>query len=65
MEKSQPVKPDSKSQTTPPDYVLEWMKKNKVPLTKENYLQINYMGQEVPPEADQDLPPELKYRQET
>jgi len=62
MDKSQPVKQDKKSPITPRNYVLEWMKENQVPLTKENYLHINYMGQEIPDGADEDLPAELKYK---
>lgn len=34
----------------PINYVLDWMRANKVPLTKENYLHINYLGQDVPEE---------------
>ena len=59
MEKSLQNKPESESSTTPMNYVVEWMRKKKIPLTKENYLQIEYLGQEIPPEAEHDLPPEI------
>ena len=62
MDKSQPTKQDKKSPTTPTDYVLEWMKENRVPLTKENYLHINYMGQEIPDGAEEEVPDELKFK---
>ncbi len=44
----------------PTDYVLAWMRAHKVPLTKENYLHINYMGQEIPEGAEEyDIPREI------
>lgn len=60
MEPSQLTKLDKKSSTSPKDYVLEWMKEHNVPLTRENYLHINYLGQEIPPGAEENLPEELQ-----
>jgi hypothetical protein len=59
-----PDKPVNKSPATPTDCVLEWMKENNVPPTKENYLHIAYMGQEIPLGAEQEIPRELMYRQD-
>lgn len=39
--------------------VIEWMRRNHIPLTKENYLHIAYMGQEIPEGAEENLPPEV------
>jgi transcriptional regulator of met regulon len=46
----------------PPNYVLDWMKAHNVPLTKENYLHIEYMGQEIPEgaELESELPREIQ-----
>ena len=46
------------------DYVLEWMKKNDVPLTQENYLYVAYMGDvpDLDAESDSMLPPEIQKR---
>ena len=51
-----PDKPASKSPIMPKDYTLAWMKANNIPLTKENYLHIEYMGQEIPPGAERKSP---------
>jgi len=42
--------------------VLEWMKKHNVPITRENYLAINYLGNvpEIGPEVESELPEELQ-----
>jgi len=40
------IKKKSVNPNAPIDYVLEWMKANKIPLTRKNYLAIEYMGQE-------------------
>ena len=42
--------------TTPLNYVIEWMKQNDVPLTKENYLEISYLGDIPDEEAEENLP---------
>jgi hypothetical protein len=44
------------------DFVLEWMKENNVPLTRENYLAIAYFGEdpELDAEAENAIPEELK-----
>jgi hypothetical protein len=43
------------------------MRENNVPLTKDNYMEINYLGQPPPEgvEAEENLPPEIKYRKES
>lgn len=43
------------------DYVLDYMKKNEVPLTRDNYLNLAYMGetQKHDAEAEADMPKEL------
>ena len=51
-------------QLAPRDFVIEWMKEDKIPLTKENYLHIAYMGQETPEGAEEDLPPEIQAQEE-
>lgn len=48
MEKSQPKTLESKSSNTPKDIVLQRMKEYNVPLTRQNYLDMAYMGN--PPE---------------
>ena len=35
------------------DVTLEWMKANKVPLTRDNYLQVAYMGH--PPDSTEEI----------
>jgi hypothetical protein len=51
-----------KSQLT--NYTIEWMKKHRVPLTKENYVHIDSLGQisadELDGEAEADLPREIQ-----
>jgi hypothetical protein len=44
------------------DIVLDWMKKNDVPLTRENYLYVAYMGDEpdLDAEGESMLPPEIR-----
>ena len=44
------------------DHILEWMKKNNVPLTRENYLEIAYMGDDpnLDAEAEAALPEEIR-----
>lgn len=45
------------------DFLLEWMKKNNVPITPEKYLALAY-GEELPdpwtPEHEAELPEELQ-----
>ncbi len=41
------------------DPVEAWMVENKVPLTRENYLQVNYLGkppQSIDPEVESGFP---------
>jgi hypothetical protein len=45
------------------DPILTWMRKNDVPITRENYLAINYLGNvptEIGPEIEAELPPEVQ-----
>lgn len=45
------------------DYVLEYMKQHNIPLTRENYLEINYMGSPpdpMPAELEAEIPDEVK-----
>ena len=45
------------------DYVVEFMKRHDVPLTRDNYLQIAYMGnppEELDAEDEAELPEELQ-----
>jgi hypothetical protein len=44
------------------DCVLEWMKANDVPLTRENYLYVAYMGDvpDLDAEGESMLPPEIQ-----
>lgn len=39
------------------DYTLNYMKENNIPLTRENYIEINWMGDY---KADEPLPAELE-----
>ncbi len=39
------------------DHLLNYMKKNNIPITRENYINANWMGDRDP---DQQLPPELE-----
>jgi hypothetical protein len=51
----------------PVNHVLEWMKKNDVPLTRKNYLDIAYLGdppKELSAEEEADIPPEVRYQKE-
>ena len=41
------------------DHVLDWMKKNDVPLTRKNYLEIAYMGDPPPEPLDAELEAEI------
>lgn len=59
LEESQQSLFENESSHMPVNYTLEWMRRNHVPLTKENYLQIEFMGQEIPEGAEADVPPEL------
>lgn len=47
------------------DHVLEYMKKNNIPVTRENYVLINWLGEysadeELPAELEAELPTELQ-----
>ena len=44
------------------DCVLEWMKKNDVPLTRQNYLTLAYLGDipDLDAESESMLPPEIQ-----
>lgn len=49
------------------DPVLEFMKQNGIPETRENYLEIAYMGtppDELDPEEEESLPEEFRNSQE-
>ena len=66
------TKPGSKSSTSPEDStnqsgssdpVLAYLKKNNVPLTRENYLDLAYLGdppEELDAEAEALLPEEIR-----
>ena len=41
------------------DPVITWMKKNGIEVTRENYIDIAYMG-DPPPEEEIELPEELQ-----
>jgi hypothetical protein len=41
------------------DVTLDWMKSNNVPLTRENYLQVAYMGQPPTEDAEVEIPAEI------
>jgi hypothetical protein len=45
------------------DHVLEYMKKNNLPLTREKYLEMAYLGnppEELGPEEEAELPREFQ-----
>jgi len=45
------------------DPVLEWMRKHGVPLTRQNYLDLNYLGNPsstIDPEIEAELPEEVQ-----
>ena len=49
------------------DHVLEYMKKNSIPLTRENYINLNFSGDEDPSkpldaELEAELPKELQWK---
>jgi hypothetical protein len=41
------------------DVTIEWMRANMVPLTRENYLQVAYMGQPPTEDAEMEIPAEI------
>jgi hypothetical protein len=49
------------------DCVLEWMKKNDVPLTRKNYLDLAYLGDlpDLDAESESMLPPEIQKQPKT
>lgn len=48
-------------QETDDDDIIRWMKKNGIELTRENYLEIAYMGDEIPADLDEmDLPAQIR-----
>jgi hypothetical protein len=49
------------------DCVLEWMKANDVPLTRQNYLNLAYMGDvpDLDAESESMLPPEIQKKPKT
>ena len=59
MEKSQQIKPDSESSTTPSPTV-QFLKDNKLALTKDNYLYVEYMGNPPKDTSEIEFPPELQ-----
>ena len=63
MEKSQPKTLENKSSNMPTDIVLQRMKEYNVPLTRQNYLDMAYMGnppEEVGGEVEASIPWEIK-----
>jgi hypothetical protein len=46
------------------DCVLEWMKKNDVPFTRNNYIELAYMGDvpDLDAESESMLPPEIQQK---
>ena len=48
------------------DYVLDYMKKNDIPMTRKNYIELNWMGQAdpnqpLPAELEAEMPEELQH----
>lgn len=51
------------------DYTLEYLKKNNIPVTRENYVGLNFLGdydpkEALPAELEADLPKELQIEKE-
>ena len=60
-----PTKPEGESSNTP-DPTLEFLKANNLPLTRENYLYVEYMGnppKELDAEGEAALPAEVTKNQ--
>lgn len=50
-----------------PDIILKYMEENHIPVTRENYIEINSMGdqdpnEEMDPELEAELPEELQFK---
>jgi hypothetical protein len=47
--------------------LLEYMKKNQIPETRQNYLNLNYFGQvpdPIPAEEESELPNKIRYEKQ-
>lgn len=49
------------------DYTMEYLKKNNIPITRKNYIEMNFMGdypadQPLPAELEASLPEELQMK---
>lgn len=52
------------------DYVLDYLKENNLPVTRENYINVNWMGdydpaEPLPAELEASLPEELQLKGES
>ena len=50
------------------DHVIDYMKKNDIPVTRENYIEINWMGevdpkQPLPAELEAEMPEALQIKE--
>ncbi len=48
------------------DYTLEYLKKNEIPVTRANYVEVNWMGdydpkEPLPAELEAEIPEELQH----
>ena len=62
MEKSQPTLPENESSNTP-DPTLEFLRENDLPINRENYLAVAYLGnppKELDAEQEDALPWQVK-----
>jgi hypothetical protein len=62
MRKSQPKTLETKSSSTPENIILQRMKEYNVPLTRQNYLDMAYMGNppdEIGGEIEASIPKEI------
>lgn len=51
------------------DKIIEYLKDNDIPVTRENYIGLNWMGdydpsEPLPPELEMELPEELQLHEE-
>ena len=63
MDESQPTKPDNESMTISTNGTVELMKEAGIPVTRENYLKVEFLGEvpdPVPPEVELEMPNELR-----
>jgi hypothetical protein len=52
------------------DHVLNYMEENNIPITRKNYIEINWMGdrdpnEPLPAELESELPPALQLHDES